>query len=135
MTMAYEIGHELAPLVGPSLRRLDIAYMAVAMDDPNEVHTEDEVARASGMPQVIAHGTFPLAYGGAALTREFGFGAVRQYGLRLTAPVFPGDELTTNLLVSEVEDVESGQRLTLDVTVRKQDDTVVGRGSAQVVVS
>lgn len=132
---AYEIGHELPAVTGPTLRRLDIAYMAVAMDDPNEVHTEDEVARASGMPQVIAHGTFPLAYGGAALTRAFGFGAVRRYGLRLTAPVFPGDQLTTNLLVSGVEDIEGGQRLTLDVTVRKQDDAVVGRGSAQVVVS
>lgn len=135
MTMGYEIGQELPPVAGPRLRRLDIAYMAVAMDDPNEVHTEDDVARASGMPQVIAHGTFPLAYGGAAVTRQFGFGAVRRYGLRLTAPVFPGDELTTNLRVSEVEELEDGQRLELDVTVRKQDDTVVGRGSAQVVVS
>ena len=121
-------------MAGPRLRRLDIAYMAVAMDDPNEVHTEDDIARASGMPQVIAHGTFPLAYGGAALTREFGFGAVRRYGLRLTAPVFPGDELTTHLRVNDVEKVGDGQRVELEITVRKQDDTVVGRGSAQVLV-
>ena len=132
--MQYTTGQELEPLVGPRLRRMDIAYMAVAMDDPNEVHTEDDVAQASGMPQVIAHGTFPLAYGGAALTREFGFDAIRRYGLRLTAPVFPGDQLTTVVRISEAEREQGEQRLSLEIIVKNQDDTVVGRGSADVVL-
>jgi acyl dehydratase len=119
---------EITPLRGPAIERMNIAYMAVAMRDPNEVHTEDEVARKTGVPQVIAHGTFPLGYAGALLTRTFGADAVERFSLKLTAPVFPRDHLTAQARTRDASD----DRLELDLEVVKDDGTVVARGSATV---
>ena len=74
--------------------RMAIAWMAVALEDPNPIHLEDEVARAAGFPSVIAHGTFPVGAIGALLTREHGAGSVRSLDVRLLAPTYPGETVT-----------------------------------------
>ena len=78
-------------LSSPEITRLRLAYMAVAMRDPNLVHMEDEYAKKSGLPQVIAHGTFAVAYVGFALSQAVGVDRVRRVKVELTAPVFPQD--------------------------------------------
>lgn len=123
---------EPARLEAPAIDRMRIAYMAVSMRDPNPVHVEEAVAVRAGMPTVIAHGTFVLGYAGVALTRAYGFAAVRRLHVDVTAPVFPGDVLTTELEVVD-ERTERAQRvLLLQVRVLKPDGTVAGRGTAEV---
>lgn len=73
------------------VNRMRIAWMAVAISDPNPIHVEDDIARSAGFPSVIAHGTFAVGAVGAAVGRRFGAGRVRRVALRLTAPSFPGD--------------------------------------------
>lgn len=73
--------------------RLDIAWMAVAVTDPNPIHVEDEVARQAGFRSVIAHGTFPVGAIGAAVARRYGAGRTRLLSVRLTAPTYPGDTI------------------------------------------
>jgi acyl dehydratase len=109
---------------------MQIAYMAVAMRDPNPVHVEEEVAAKAGMPSVIAHGTFPQAYAGALLSRTFGVDAVERFALRLTSPVFPGDRLRAEAVVRERD--QDGT-LVLDLRVVKVGDgAVAGKGEARV---
>lgn len=89
-------------LVTPEVTRLRIAYMTVAMKDPNLVHMEDDYAKLSGLPQVIAHGTFAVSYVGAAVSRAVGVTNVKRLKVELTAPVFPRDVITVRF--TEVED-------------------------------
>lgn len=122
-------------LQGPRIDRMGIAYMAVAMRDPNLVHVEPDVAAAAGMESVIAHGTFPLGYAGAALTRAYGFERVRRLRVDLTAPVFPGDALTTELEVVGDDSMDGGGLVRrLRVRVLKADGTLAAKGEAEVLV-
>lgn len=130
--MAFQIGDELPEVLTPPIDRLRIAYMAVSMRDPNLVHVEDSYAAKSGLPSVIAHGTFVTSYAGAAISRAVGMDAVRRIRVDVTAPVFPGDVLRTQAVVTGAEPSADGQLLTIDVTVTNQDGVRVGRGTAAV---
>ena len=130
--MSLQIGDELPEVLTPPIDRLRIAYMAVSMRDPNLVHVEDSYAAKSGLPSVIAHGTFVTSYAGAAISRAVGVDAVRRIRVDVTAPVFPGDVLRTQAVVTGAESAADGQLLTIDVTVTNQDGVRVGRGTASV---
>jgi acyl dehydratase len=130
--VALQIGDELPEIVTPPVDRLRIAYMTVAMRDPNLVHVEDAYAAKSGLPSVIAHGTFVTSYAGAAVSRAVGVDAVRRIRVDVTAPVFPGDVLRTHAVVIGSEPAPEGQLLTVDLTVTNQDGVRVGRGTAAV---
>jgi acyl dehydratase len=130
--VAFQIGDELPEVLTPPIDRLRIAYMAVSMRDPNLVHVEDSYAAKSGLPSVIAHGTFVTSYAGAAISRAVGMDAVRRIRVDVTAPVFPGDVLRTQAVVTGAEPSADGQLLTIDVTVTNQDGVRVGRGTAAV---
>lgn len=130
--MSLQIGDELPEVLTPPIDRLRIAYMAVSMRDPNLVHVEDSYAAKSGLPSVIAHGTFVTSYAGAAISRAVGVDAVRRIRVDVTAPVFPGDVLRTQAVVTGAEPAADGQLLTIDVTVTNQDGVRVGRGTASV---
>jgi acyl dehydratase len=92
--------------------RVQIARYAGAVGDFNPVHIDDEFARAAGLPSVIAHGPLIVALALDAVVEQVGAGALRSARARLSAPVFPGDELT-------VEPASGGVRVT------KADGTVV----------
>jgi acyl dehydratase len=115
-----------------------IAYMAVSMRDPNPVHVEDEYAARCGLPGVIAHGTFVTSYLGLTVSRCVGVGAVRRLRVELTAPVVPGDLLSTAAVVVAVDPVGEGEKpgaelVTLELTAARADGVTVGRGTATFV--
>jgi acyl dehydratase len=95
---------------GP-VTRVQIARYAGAVGDFNPVHVDDEFARASGLPSVIAHGPLTVTLALDAVVEQLGPEALRSAKARLSAPVFPGDELT---VVPTADGVE----------VRKADGTV-----------
>jgi acyl dehydratase len=130
--VALQIGDELPEIVTPPVDRLRIAYMTVAMRDPNLVHVEDAYAAKAGLPSVIAHGTFVTSYAGAAVSRAVGVDALRRIRVDVTAPVFPGDVLRTHAIVTGSEPAPEGRLLTVDLTVTNQDGVRVGRGTAAV---
>lgn len=128
--MTYAVGDTLPRLEPPAIDRLRIAYMAVAMRDPNPVHVEDEYARRCGLPGVIAHGTFVVSYLGLAVTRAVGSAAVRRLRADLTAPVFPGDEITAEATVTAVLPDGDGTLVTVALSAVRADGAQVGRGEA-----
>lgn len=118
----------LSDLVAPPVTHLSIAYMTVAMDDPNPIHHEIEVAKQAGLPNVVAHGTFPIGLAGIALTRVVGHEGLHRLKVDLIAPVFPGDELTVRVEV--IDAAASPQEVA--IAVANQDGTEVARGHASV---
>lgn len=94
------------------MSRVQIARYAGAVADFNPVHVDDDFARAAGLPSVIAHGPLTVTRALDAVVEQLGPDALRSAKARLSAPVFPGDELV-------VVPVDGG------VEVRKADGSVV----------
>lgn len=98
-------GYEL-PEYRHRVTRMSIAWMAVALEDPNEIHVEDTVASEAGFDTVIAHGTFPVGMIGTMITNWIGPGRVKYLSIRLEAPTFPGNEIVAGARISEIANQE-----------------------------
>lgn len=118
-------------LSSPEITRLRLAYMAVAMRDPNLVHMEDEYAKKSGLPQVIAHGTFAVAYVGFALSQSVGVDRVRRVKVELTAPVFPQDIISVVYTDLQI----NGDLTTARISAKNQSGILVARGESTWVTN
>jgi acyl dehydratase len=74
-----------------------VRYAAASGDD-FAIHLDDEFARAVGLPGRIVHGLCTLAFAGRAVLEAAGIDnpqAVKRIAVRFSAPLFPGDPLTT----------------------------------------
>ncbi|MCF7550892.1 MaoC/PaaZ C-terminal domain-containing protein [Pseudonocardia sp. WMMC193] len=103
----------------PPVSRVQIARYAGAVNDYNPVHVDEEFAQASGLPSVIAHGPLTVALALDAVVAQVGADRLRSATARLSAPVFPGDELT-------VVPTEAG------VEIRKADGTVAASVALEI---
>jgi acyl dehydratase len=104
----------LAPLT-----RHQILQYASAVDDFNPIHVDDEFARSTGLPSVIAHGPLTAALIIDAIAAQLGVERLRAADIRLKAPVFPDEELV-------VEPSEDG------AIVLNADGTVVANAILEV---
>ena len=62
------------------------------------IHLDDEVARAAGLPGIIAHGFCVLAFTSWAILQELGGSdarRLRRLAVRFSKPVLPGQEIRT----------------------------------------
>ncbi len=106
----------LTETVLPALTRQQIARYAGAVRDFNPVHVDEEFARASGLPSVIAHGPLTLARALDAVVAQVGAKRLRGFEARLTAPYTPGQTMTVIPAESGIE-LRDGQG-TLLATVK-----------------
>jgi acyl dehydratase len=101
--------HRLPDDVKPTAPRAEIRY-EVAADQPAryadasgdffEIHLDDDAARAVGLPGRIVHGLCTMAFAGRAVLEAAGVddpGAVARLAVRFSAPLFPGDGVTTRI--------------------------------------
>src|SRR5919206_1533273 len=85
------------PEVERLVRREEIAAYADASGDRNPLHLDDEAARASGFPGVIAHGMYTMGLVASAITAWLGdAGALRRMKVSFRAPVAPGDRIVVS---------------------------------------
>jgi acyl dehydratase len=75
------------------ITRADLVAYAEASGDHNPIHQDEEVARAVGLPGVIAHGMYTLALAARYVDEELGEpGRIAQIGAKFIRPVVvPGD--------------------------------------------
>jgi 3-hydroxybutyryl-CoA dehydratase len=98
------------------------------------IHTDDEVARAAGLPAAIAAGVQFMSYIFEMLQREYGFDSApgTVMDVRIRAPVFAGDTVTARGRVTSSEPKSEGQRVHLDVWCENQRGERVIDGTAEV---
>src|SRR6195952_4467699 len=116
-----EVGTAL-PTQHFQLARANLVKYAGASGDFNIIHWNERVAKAVGLPNVIAHGMLTMATAGRVVTDWVGDpGAVLSYGVRFSRPVV-------------VEDDDTGTTLTVEGVVEEKNDdgTVVVGLSATV---
>lgn len=128
MSLRLDVGTDLEVDQPPVIDRMRIAYMVVAMRDPNPVHVEEAAAAEAGLPGTIAHGTFVLSYLGAAVSRLVGVDALRTLDVKLTAPVLVGEQLCVSATVLEAD----GARRTVRVEATNPSGATVARGTIEV---
>jgi acyl dehydratase len=99
--------------------RLDLVKYAGASGDFNVIHWNERVAKAVGLPDVIAHGMYTMAVAGRVVTDWAGDpGAVESYGVRFSRPVpVPDDDRGTVVRVTgTVEEKLDGGRVAVALT-------------------
>ncbi|MFI7123571.1 MaoC/PaaZ C-terminal domain-containing protein [Amycolatopsis sp. NPDC049868] len=73
---------------------------APAAGDPMPIHLDEEVAKDSGLPGIIAHGLCTMAFTSWALLTEVAGSDVdrlKRFAVRFAKPVLPGQDLTTQI--------------------------------------
>jgi acyl dehydratase len=127
-------GAEIPPVSYP-VSRLSLIKYAGASGDFNVIHWNERIARAVGLPNVIAHGMFTMAQAGRFVTDWAGeHGTVLEFGVRFTAPVVvPDDDQGAVIEVSgTVEEKLDDNRVVVGLTARSAGTKVLGRARAVV---
>ena len=126
---------DVLPEVTQQVQRADLVRYAGASGDFNVIHWNERVARAVGLPDVIAQGMLTMAQAVRVVTAWTGDpGAVESYSVRFSRPVVvPDDDAGAMLTVSGVvEDKLEGSRVAVLLTATAGESKVLS--AAKVVV-
>lgn len=129
-----EVGTEL-PAQTFTIQRANLVQYCGASGDFNIIHWNERIAKAVGLPDVIAHGMYTMAEAGRVVSDWAGDpGAVVEYGVRFSAPVsVPDDDKGTELVVSAaVAEKLDGNRVAVDLDARVGDTKVLMKARAVV---
>src|SRR3954465_4844124 len=88
-----------APEFSHTLTRTDLVKYAGASGDYNPMHHDDVQAKDAGLPSVFGHGMLSAGFLATALTDYVGIGRVARYKVRFAKQTWPGDVLTTSIVV------------------------------------
>lgn len=127
---ANEVGAELAG----DEREMTLEEMILFSDEGIiDIHTDNETARAAGLPAPVVPGVQLMAYINEMLHGEYGFESVPGTVLevRFRALVLAGDTVAARGRVTGAE----GRRLNLEVWCENQRGEQVVTGTAQVAVA
>lgn len=117
---------DVAEYTVADLERRNFVKYAGASGDFNPIHYDEPYATDSGNPSVFAQGMLTAGIASTVVTDWFGVGAIRSFGTRFQARVFPGDTITARATVTEVSTEDEPPRATVDIEVATQaGDTVI----------
>lgn len=85
-----------AEVTHPVAADVTVRYAAASGDD-FAIHLDDAFARSVGLPGRIVHGLCAMAFTGRAVLEAAGGGELKRLAVRFSAPLFPGEELTTRI--------------------------------------
>jgi acyl dehydratase len=92
-------GAPIAEVTYPVAEDQTVRYAAASGDD-FAIHLDDEFARQVGLPGRIVHGLCTMAFAARAVLEAAGVDdphAVRRLAVRFSAPLFPGETVTTRV--------------------------------------
>lgn len=124
-----------APVVSHKLTRTDLVKFAGASGDFNPMHTDEVAAKEAGLPSVFGHGMFSMGLLGRAVTDWAGAGNLTVYSVRFTRQTWPGETLSTKIVVSGKEDSAKGKIIIAELTLHNQDGEVKLSGTTRVLAA
>jgi acyl dehydratase len=129
-----EAGTEL-PAASYPVSRLSLVKYCGASGDFNFIHWNERIAKAVGLPDVIAHGMFTMAQAGRFVTDWAGPQAtVVEFGVRFSSMVVvPDQDNGASIEISgQVEEKLADNRVAIALTARAADTKVLTRARAVV---
>ena len=132
----FKVGDIHEEVLVEDLTRTQLVMYSGASGDYNPIHTDELYTReAAGYQGVFAHGMLTMGMTGRAITNLVGAENVRNFGVRFTSQVWPGDTLTAATRVEAVRE-EAGERLVdLSVTTTNQNGETVLTGTATAITT
>ena len=124
-----------APVVSHRLTRTDLVKYAGASGDFNPMHTDEVAAREAGLPSVFGHGMFSMGLLGRAVTDWAGVGNLKVYGVRFTKQTWPGETLSTRIVVTGKEKTDEGNIVIAELALLNQDGEVKLSGTTRVLAA
>jgi acyl dehydratase len=126
---------DAAPVRTHVLTRTDLVRYAGASGDFNPMHTDEVKAVAAGQPSVFGHGMFSMGILATAITAYVGVGNLVRFKVRFTRQTWPGEALSTSVVVRAVRERGGRHLCDLDVGVHNGDGEVKVVGEATAVLS
>ena len=129
-----EVGTEI-PAVTYPITRADLIRYCGASGDFNIIHWNERVAKAVGLPDVIAHGMYTMAVAGRTVTDWAGDpGAMAEYSVRFSRPVVvPDDDRGATLSVrGTVEEKRPDGTVVVGLVATVDDSKVLTNAKAVV---
>jgi acyl dehydratase len=118
------------PEVSETIERMDLVRYAGASGDFNPIHWSDEIARAVGLPGVIAHGMYSMGVATRMITAWVGDPAViRRLRVRFSNMIEPGQTLTAK---GEVAEADGGRVLVRFHAENEKGEKVLSKGEAEL---
>jgi acyl dehydratase len=124
-----------APVLSHVVTRTDLVKYAGASGDFNPMHTDEVAAKEAGLPSVFGHGMFSMGLLGRAVTDWAGAGNLKVYGVRFTKQTWPGETLSTKIVVSGKEETAEGKIIIAELTLHNQDGEVKLSGTTRVLAA
>lgn len=125
--MKPEVGAAHRQVVADGLTRTQLVAYAGASGDFHPFHHDETYATAHGFDRIFAHGMLTMGITGQALVAVFGDEGLDRYAADFLKPVWPGDTLTAELTVTEVN---GDGTVEVDISTTDQHGTQVLRGTA-----
>lgn len=128
------VGDELPTRI-VRLTRGDLVNYAGVSGDANPIHWSDDVVKLVGLDNVVAHGMLTMGLGGGFVTSWLGDpGAVKEYNVRFTSPVYVGsDEAAEVEYTGKVKSMDPETRTAVVAIVAKSaGKKIFGRATATV---
>lgn len=122
--------------LAPRTRTITHAMCEAFSGPTRNYHTDQEMARALGFPDIVVQGMMSVCFVAELLTARFGDGFHRggTLDVRLVNVVWPNDRLATHGMVREIVAEGSRRRALLDVWCGKPDGTVTVVGTASALL-
>ncbi len=124
-----------APALSHELGRTDLVRYAGASGDFNPMHTDEVAAQAAGLPSVFGHGMFSMGLLGRALTDWAGVGNLTNYRVRFTKQTWPGEVLSTSIVVTGKREEDGRKLVDVEVGLTNQDGEAKLTGSATIIAA
>ncbi len=125
--MKPEVGARHRQVVAEGLTRTQLVAYAGASGDFHPFHHDEIYATTHGFDQLFAHGMLTMGITGQALVTVFGDEGLDRYAADFLKPVWPGDTLATELVVTAVH---ADGTVEVDISTTDQNGTQVLRGTA-----
>ncbi|WP_040166275.1 MaoC/PaaZ C-terminal domain-containing protein [Microbacterium gorillae] len=130
--MSFEKGDVVAERT-VHLTRESLVRYAGASGDFNPIHYRDDVAAEVGLPGVLAHGMLTMGIGVNTVAEALGDTArILEYGVRFTRPVIVDPDAGANLSVVATVAVVGDETARIDLTVKHDETTVLGKAQLTV---
>jgi acyl dehydratase len=117
---------DAGPVLTHQLTRTDLVMYAGASGDFNPMHTDEVKAKEAGLPSVFGHGMYSAGLLGTALTNYVGVGNLKSYKVRFTKQTWPGETLTTRVVVAEKRPETSEVVLTCELVNQDGEAKIAG---------
>jgi len=112
-----EIGDQLPSLTLGPISQADLVLYANASGDQNPIHIDQDFAKKSGLPDVIAHGMLIMSYLGRLLTNAVPQSQIKNFSVQFSNMTHLNQQVICTGKVLEKDSIDGKEVVTISLKV------------------